>query len=253
MISNFPWKSAWIVGASTGIGAETARQLAASGVQVWVSARSVDKLEALAAEHDLIKPLPLDVADAEACVAAANSFEAMPDLILLNAAIYEPMGLRKFSAAEAMRQMQVNYGGVVHLLEPIFARLVPEHRGHVGIVASVNGYVGLPMSAGYGPTKAALHNLAESLYPELERAGVKISLINPGFVKSPLTDKNDIYMPQLQETDQAVRKMLKGLSKQRFEVIFPFPFAWIIRSLGRTPRGLLFWVTRKMIGGSKKG
>ena len=244
-MSKLPWATAWIIGASTGMGAEAAKQLAAAGIEVTASARSADKLEAMAKEYDTMRVLPLDMADPDQCQAAVASFETLPDLVILNAAIYEPMAVKNYNAAKANEMMAVNYGGVCNLLEHIMPVMTERKAGHIAIVASINGFVGLPISAAYGPTKAALHNLAESIEAELTLASVKLSVVNPGFIKTPLTAKNKFQMPQLLTADDAASRMIKGLAKQRYEVIFPYPFAGIVKLLGDLPRGVLFWMNRK--------
>ena len=246
------WATAWIVGASTGIGAEAAQKLAAEGVKVTISARSADKLTDLAAGNENIIALPLDMTDYESCKAAVESFETLPDLIILNAAIYEPMTVATFNAAKANHLMAVNYGGVVNLLDLILPKLTARESGHVAIVASINGFVGLPVGTAYGPTKAALHNLAEAMKPELDLYNVTISVVNPGFVKTPLTSGNKFKMPQLLEAGDAAARMIKGLRTGRYEVIFPYPFAGFVKLLGDLPRGVLFAFTRGMVSRPKK-
>ena len=244
-MTQLPWKSAWIVGASSGLGAAAATQLAAMGVHVTASARSADTLkEMAAASSGTITALPLDVSDLNACKEAVAQFDTLPDLIILNAAIYDPMAMANYDAGKANHIMAVNYGGVCNMLDPIMPELTKRGSGHLAIVASINGFVGLPVSAAYGPTKAALHNLAESLYPELRLAGVDLTVVNPGFIKTRLTAKNKFNMPQLMTAEYAAMRMIKGLAKKRFEVIFPFPFANIVKLLGDLPRGILFASTK---------
>lgn len=241
------WQHVWIIGASTGMGAELVKQLAEAGVTVTASARSADKLAAMADTYETVHALPLDVTDPAACLAAADSFDNMPDLVVFNAAIYKPMDVRNYNAERAREMMRVNYEGVINPLEPVMKAMVERKSGHIAIVGSVSGYFGLPMAAAYSPAKAALHNLAESLYPSLLKAGVAITIINPGFVKTRLTEVNKFAMPQLMEVEDAGRLMLKGLAKRKFEVIFPKPFAAIVKWLRHLPRFMAFGITKKMV------
>lgn len=241
------WQHVWVVGGSTGIGAELVRQLADAGVQVTVSARSAEKLDALAKELATVTALPLDVTDADACAEAVSGFATVPDLVIFNAAIYSPMDVANYSAEKAREMMRVNYEGVINPLDPVMKAMVARGAGHIAIVASVSGYFGLPMAAGYSPSKAALHNLAESLYPGLKKAGVAISIVNPGFVKTRLTERNKFAMPQLLEVEDAVRRILRGLERRRFEVIFPRPFAPMIKWLRNLPRSWVFAYTKKLV------
>lgn len=251
-----PWKTAWITGASSGIGRSLAMRLARRGVAVAVSARSRDGLESLAQEAGAaaarIVPVPLDVTDRDATqaalVSAIQTLGGLPDLAVLNAGTYEPMAAANFDAARFRVQMEVNLMGTVHALEALLPRYLAARRGHIAIVASVAGYRGLPRAAAYGPTKAALINLAESLKFDLDRAGVKLQLVDPGFVKTPLTDKNDFTMPFLMPVDRAVTAMIAGLRSGRFEINFPRRFTWQMRLLRILPYRLYFAIVRARSG-----
>ena len=249
-----PWKTAWITGASSGIGRALALALAREGVVVAASARSRGALEALATEagSGRILPTPLDVADRDAVKAAAEAairvLRGPPDLAVLNAGTYLPMTAAGFDAARFRTQVEVNLMGTVHMLEALLPAYLAARKGHIAIVSSVAGYRGLPTSAAYGATKAALSNLAESLKYDLDRAGVKLQLVNPGFVKTPLTDKNDFKMPFLMPVDKAVARMIAGLQTNRFEITFPRRFTWQMKLLRVLPYRLYFAVTRRRTG-----
>jgi len=251
-----PWKTAWITGASSGIGRALALTLARGGVAVAATARSRAGLESLAAEAGLgaarILPAPLDVTDRAAVKAAAEAairvFGGPPDLAVLNAGTYLPMMAADFDAARFRQHVEVNLMGTVHVLEALLPAYLAAGRGHIAIVSSVAGYRGLPTGAAYGATKAALINLAESLKYDLDRAGVKLQLVNPGFVKTPLTDKNDFKMPFLMPVDVAVARMIAGLQSGRFEITFPKRFTWQLKLLRLLPYRLYFGMTRRRTG-----
>src|SRR5262245_30172258 len=251
-----PWKTAWITGASSGIGRALALALARQGVAVAASARSRDALEMLASEagNDAarILPTPLDVTDRAAVKAAAEAvirvFRGPPDLAVLNAGTYLPMAADAFDAARFRAQVEVNLLGTVHMLEAILPAYLAARTGHIAIVSSIAGYRGLPTSAAYGATKAALINLAESLKYDLDRAGVKLQLVNPGFVKTPLTDKNEFKMPFLMPVETAVERMMAGLQSKRFEITFPRRFTWQLKLLRVLPYRLYFAITRGRTG-----
>jgi NAD(P)-dependent dehydrogenase (short-subunit alcohol dehydrogenase family) len=251
---SLPWKTAWITGASSGIGRALALALAREGVVVAASARSREALEALAAEagNGRILPTPLDVADRAAVTAAAEAairvFRGPPDLAVLNAGTYLPMSAEAFDAARFRTQVEVNLMGTVHMLESLLPAYLAANKGHIAIVSSVAGYRGLPTGAAYGATKAALNNLAESLKYDLDRAGVKLQLVNPGFVKTPLTDKNDFKMPFLMPVEKAVARMIAGLQTNRFEITFPRRFTWQLKLLRLLPYRLYFAITRRRTG-----
>lgn len=225
------WNSVWITGASQGIGRELALQLANQGVRVACSARSADVLEALHDVHERILPLPLDVTDAAATAQAVKDIERVQghlDLAVFNAGVYEPLpgGL---ADPEVFRQhMEVNYLGVVNGVMAVVPGMRQRHSGQVAIVGSVAGYRGLPQSAAYGPTKAALIHLAETLRLELRGSGVDIRLINPGFVNTRLTAKNDFHMPSMLTPEAAAECIVRGLQGRDFEIAFPRGFvAWL--------------------------
>jgi len=251
---SLPWKTAWITGASSGIGRALALALAREGVVVAASARSREALEALAAEagNGRILPTPLDVADRAAVTAAAEAavrvFRGPPDLAVLNAGTYLPMSADAFDAARFRTQVEVNLMGTVHMLEALLPAYLAAKKGHIAIVSSVAGYRGLPTGAAYGATKAALNNLAESLKYDLDRAGVKLQLVNPGFVKTPLTGKNDFKMPFLMPVEDAVARMIAGLRSSRFEITFPRRFTWQLKLLRLLPYRLYFAITRRRTG-----
>ena len=224
--------------------------LAAAGVTVSISARSEDALEALAQEHVRLAPYPLDVTDQkriEATVAAMGDAHGPIDLAVLNAGYWKLSEAENLAFEEFRRSMDVNYLGVAAALSPLITSMRACGQGHIAIVSSVAGYRGLPRSAYYGPTKAALINLCESLQPELAGYGIKLQVINPGFVSTPMTEENDFPMPFLIDTDEAVRQMLKGLVSRRFEIAFPWQFATILK-LGRMmPNRLYLWLIRKFV------
>ena len=247
MTQAMPWKVVWITGASTGIGREMALQLAARGVTVAASARSGEKLTSLGAN---IKPYPLDVTDRTAVLATIKSIEqdlGAIDLAVLAAGTYTPVEVENFSQAIFEMAMATNYLGVVNALAGLLPRMMSHRTGHVAWIASVAGYVGLPKAAAYGPSKAALINLAESLKPDLDMRGITVSVINPGFVETPLTAQNDFNMPVLMQAPEAARLSIEGLLKRRFEIAYPLRFVIIMKLARLLPYALFFRVIRAML------
>ncbi|WP_018954609.1 SDR family NAD(P)-dependent oxidoreductase [Thioalkalivibrio sulfidiphilus] len=242
---------AWLIGASSGIGAELARRLAEAGWQVALTARRAERLEALCqASPSQLYSFPGDVTDPEGLSALAARIEAElgpVELCILNAGDYEPMGLDDFDVNLFRRLMEVNYLGVVHGLAAVMPAMRARGRGQILITASLAGYRGLPRAAPYGATKAALISLAESLQPELAAEGVRLRVINPGFVKTPLTDKNRFEMPFLMTTEQAAEAIMKGLHKDAFEIRFPWRFALMMGLLRLLPNGLYLRIARRMV------
>lgn len=246
-------KVAWVTGAGKGIGRALALRLAADGWTVAASARTEKDLVSLeqAAPGGRIVGFPLDVTDmarADVTVAVIENRLGPLDLAILNAGTHEPTPAAGFSALAARRLIDTNLTGTVNCLAPVMARFMERRAGRIAVVASLAGYRGLPTAAAYGASKAGLINLCESLRPELDAAGVDLRLINPGFVRTPLTDRNEFPMPFLIEVDEAVDAIMRGLAGRTFEIAFPRRFALIMKLLRLLPDRLFFTVTRRMIG-----
>ncbi len=246
-------RSAWITGASSGIGRALALRLAAAGVPVIASARGADDLRELArdagARGGSIMPLPLDVTDRAAVAEAVGVIErtAPLGLAVLNAGTHAPLLARDFEVERLRKLVELNLLGTGNCLEAALPVMLARGEGHIAIVGSVAGYFGLPTSAGYGATKAGLINMAEALQPELKAAGIKLQIVNPGFVRTPLTDKNPFPMPFLMEPEEAAEAFYRGLRAKRFEIVFPRRLAYLLKFLRMLPYGLALTVTRRLV------
>ncbi len=242
----------WIVGASSGIGAALAKEYASTGYTVYASARSEEKLQALAAESTTlsgdIHALPCDITDNDSVLAAVTQIEsnAPIDKAVLSAGFYDPIGLDDIHLEHFTSTYDVNLHGVVRCLLALLPGMRQSNNGQIAIVSSVSGYTGLPRAAAYGSSKAALINLAESLQPECKAVGVDIRLISPGFVKSPLTDKNSFKMPFIIEPEDAARRIVRGLDGNGFEVHFPKRFTLWLKVLRLLPYALYLRLTAKL-------
>jgi len=248
------WQTVWCTGASKGIGRALVLQMAREGCRVIASARTESGLTALAAEAKNcggeVLPFPMDVTDEQSVERAVDIIEKSSgplDLVVLNAGTHIPVRAEAFSIKPFRDLVELNIMGVVHGLAAVLPRFIERRRGHVAIVASVAGYRGLPTAAAYGASKAALINKAESLKPELDRYGVHISVVNPGFVKTPLTDRNEFPMPFLIGADDAANRIVRGLRQGRFEIAFPRRFVWGLKVLRCLPYGLYFPLTRWLL------
>lgn len=251
-----PWKTVWITGASTGIGRELALRLARGGARVAVSARSADKLEAVAGEATGIVPVPFDVGDrGAAAVAAAHVIEELGglDLVVLNAGVWHPMRASAYDAGPVAHSMAVNYLGLANTLEHVIPHMIGRSRGYIALVASVAGYRGLPQAAAYAPTKAAVISLAEVLRLELARHGIVVSVINPGFVATPMTAVNDFPMPFMITAEDAAARIERGLRRGKFEVAFPWQLVAILKLLRLLPNGLYLRLAGRMTPGHAGG
>jgi NADP-dependent 3-hydroxy acid dehydrogenase YdfG len=251
-IRDWQGKRVWVVGASSGIGAAVARQLLTLGARVALSARSAGELERLAAQHHgAALAVPLDVTDAAAVAPALQriiSAWSGVDLVLLCAGSHQPVRAWELDAAEARKLVDVNLNGVINCLPAVVAQLLEQKSGGVAVVSSVAGYGGLPTALVYGATKAALINMAETLYLDLAPRGLGVYVINPGFVKTPLTDKNTFPMPALISAEEAAREIIAGLERGRFEIHFPRRFTLWLKLLRLLPYRWYFALVHKGTG-----
>lgn len=240
----------WITGAGSGIGRQLARQAANAGNRVTVSGRRADALAQTADGDANIAIAPLDVTDKKAVDAAIDEIERINgpiDIAVLNAALYQPMDVPDFDCAVVRRLFETNFMGVVNCLQPLLDRMARRGGGRILLVASVAGYRGLPKAAAYGPTKAALINLAESLRPSAAAAGIVLQIVNPGFVATPMTEQNRFPMPFLVTPERAARDILKGLKSDGFEIAFPWIFVMLMKLARVLPDRLYFALTKRML------
>ena len=243
---------AWITGAGKGIGREMARRLARDGWTVAASARTEEDLLSLRNECPAgrLHVYPLDIADrggTEAIVARMETDIGAIDLAVLNAGTHIPMSAGDFSVDTLRTLVETNLMGTANGLAALLPRFIERNRGQIAVVGSVAGYRGLPTSAGYGATKAALINMCEALKPELERHEVRLTLINPGFVKTPLTDRNAFPMPFLVPVEDAVEYFVRKLPSSSFEIAYPRRLAILMKVVRLLPDRLFFALTRRMI------
>jgi len=249
-IHDWRGQRAWLVGASTGIGRALAEHLHGLGAQVIVSARQQAALQDFVQQHPGSQALALDVTDARAVRAAAEAALAGGplDLVCYCAGYYKPMRATALDLPELLRHHEVNTVGALYLLDAVLPSLLARGRGHLSLVSSVAGYRGLPQSLAYGPTKAALISLAETLYLDLHPQGLGVSVINPGFVETPLTANNDFHMPALISPAQAAQAIVQGWSRGEFEIHFPKRFTRVLRLLRLLPYRLYFAAVRRATG-----
>ena len=249
-INDWRGKTVWLVGASTGIGRATAHKLHTLGAKVIVSARSQQALDAFAAEHPGSTVLPMDAADAASVDAAAQSVLGTGplDLVLYCAGYYKEMRATEFDLGQMLRHNQVNYVGALYVLSAVLPYFLARKAGHISLVSSVAGYRGLPQGLAYGPTKAALINLAETLHVDLKDSQIGVSLICPGFVETSLTAQNKFAMPGLIKPEKAAEEILRGWAKGEFEIHFPKRFTVFMKALALLPPALYFPVIRKFTG-----
>ncbi|WP_020178328.1 SDR family NAD(P)-dependent oxidoreductase [Methylopila sp. M107] len=250
-------KVAWVTGASSGIGRALALELAAAGVTVAATARRGDQLEALAAVASAgrVHAFPGDVTDADAMAATARDIvERLGpiDLIVLNAGVFIPVSAEQFDLAAFAKMFDVNLTGTANCLAAALPAMTARRSGRVVVVASVTGYGGLPSSAAYGATKAALINMAESLKFDLDKVGVTIQVANPGFVDTPATEKNAFKMPALMAVDEAARRIVRGIERGGFEITFPKRFTYVLKALRLLPYPLYFRLVAKATGWDRR-
>jgi len=250
-IGDWSAQRVWVIGASTGIGAALARALLARGARVGLSARTREPLDAMVAEAPAGRALalPLDVTDAATVASAHATLTAQwggIDVVLVVAGSYKPMRAWEIDLAVATGLFEVNVNGVFNVLATVVPDFLARNSGHIGIVSSVAGYSGLPQALVYGPTKAALINLAEVLYLDLAPRGIGVHVINPGFVRTPLTDGNEFSMPALISAEEAASRTLRGLERGEFETHYPKRFTRWLKILRVLPYPLYFPLVRRI-------
>ena len=236
---------AWITGASTGIGAAVAARLVQEGWTVAITARAAATLQALADRHPgKMLAAPGDVTDTAAMKAIVADIEGRAGrpvaLAMFNAGAWQEMGAADFDLAAFRTMVDVNLVGTANGLDAVMPGMIARGRGQIAIVASVAGYRGLPRAVAYGATKAALISMAESLEFDLKPRGVTVNIVNPGFVRTPMTDVNTFPMPFLLEVEDAAGRIVRGLRRGRFEICFPWQLALPLQILALLPHRLFY-------------
>ena len=243
-------KKIWITGASSGIGKALAIKFAKEGWQVAASARREKLLEELSHMNSNIFSFPLDVTDQK------NSFNTFHkilekfnniDLCIFSTGFYDPKTEKEINLEQIKNTMNINFFGTLNSIKAVEKYFKEKKDGHISIVSSVAGYRGLPNSTGYGPSKAALINLAESLYFDFKKFNVRVSLISPGFIKTPMTDKNKFKMPFIKSSEFAANKIYKGLiNSNAFEITFPKQLTIVMKILRILPYWKYLYLIKKL-------
>lgn len=233
-------KRYWLVGASEGLGAALAHKMSAAGVQLVLSARSEDQL------HDLAERLPgkaevvsVDVSDADSVKAAAEKVGEIDGVVQI-AGVYWPFGAKDWDADQATAMADINFTGAMRLIGAVVPKFVERDAGHIVLTGSLSGFRGLPGAAAYTSSKAGVMTLAESLYADLHKTNVRVQLVNPGFVKTRLTDKNDFNMPFIMEPEDAAREYFEHMNTDAFKRSFPTLFSWVFRGSQFLPDWLYY-------------
>jgi len=249
---------AWVTGASSGIGEALAIKLADTGWTVAITARNAEKLESLAHDYKGAGKLiaaPCDISnqhDIATLVANLQNKHGFIARAVFNAGIYEPVLAEDFDIELVHKTFRVNLDGTINCLALVMAEMTKRKSGQLVIVSSVTGYGGLPSSAAYGATKAALINLAESLKFDLDKQGVHIQVVNPGFVDTPATATNAFPMPFLVSADTAAERICAGMQSKAFEITFPKRFTYFLKAVNLLPYNLYFKAVAGFTGWKKR-
>ena len=243
-------KVIWITGASTGIGKALAIKFSQNGWKVAISARREALLNEIASENKNIFAFPFDVTDKEKCNSTFNLIKNKFDninLCVFSTGTWDPKKEKEIDVEQIENVMKINFFGTLNCIKSVESYFKTRGHGQISIVSSIAGYRGLPNSTGYGPSKSALNNLAESLYFDFKRHGVRVSLISPGFIKTPMTDKNDFKMPFLKSPEFAAEKIYNGLvNSKSFEIDFPKQLTITLKLLKILPIKLYFKIVERM-------
>ncbi len=238
-MSSFYGKTYWIVGASEGLGRAVAEGLARDGAHLILSARNADRLAEICAKLPNARFVPFDVTDLDA-VRRAVAEAGEIDGLVYNAGAYEPMRSADWDTEAVLAMTDVNYTGALRVLGETVPGFVRAGRGDITLIGSLSGYRGLPAAVGYAASKAALVSLAETMRFDLAGTGVTVRIVNPGFIKTRLTEKNDFKMPMLMTPEDAAERVIKAMSRRRFRTDFPAPFSWVVRLVDYLPDWLVY-------------
>jgi len=242
-------KVIWITGASSGIGKAVAIKFAQNGWIVAASARRENLLNELKKINENIHPFPLDVTDIDKCKLVAtniiNQFKNI-DICLFGTGMHDPKSEKKFNLEKIREIMEVNYFGTMNSINSIYNYFSEKKNGQISIISSVAGYRGLPAAGAYCASKAALTSFAESLNFDMQMKNVRISLVSPGFIKTPMTDQNNFPMPMIKSPEFAANRIYDGLTKKKvFEIHFPKAFTYFLKFLQILPNGIYFNLVSK--------
>ena len=243
-------KTAIITGASEGIGAAFSRLLIKKGWKVFGISRSSSKLKAMSkgfkSNEQSFKYFSCDVQDFKKLKSIAKEIEA-PDMLLLNAGIYSPVNASEINLDLYKKHININYLGVLNCYEAFLPGLIRKQNGHIIIMSSVSGWIGLPKAAAYGPTKAALRSFAQSARYDLNPKGIKVQLCSPGFVETQATSINDFYMPGLMNVNEAANLIFKHMGSNKFEFSFPLSFSLFMKIFSYLPDKISSYLIKKFI------
>tara|TARA_B100001741_G_scaffold269058_1_gene235953 strand:+ start:231 stop:986 length:756 start_codon:yes stop_codon:yes gene_type:complete len=243
-------KVIWITGASSGIGKALALKFADNGWQVAISARRENLLNEISESNENIKSFPLDVTDKVKCKEVFDQIKnhyGDIDICFFSTGTWNPKTEKDIDLEQIENVFKVNFFGTVNSIKAVEQHFKNKMDGIITIVSSIAGYRGLPNSTGYGPSKSALNNLAESLYFDFGRYNVRVCLVSPGFIKTPMTDKNDFKMPFLKTPEFAADEIYKGLiNKKIFEIHFPKELTLTLKLFSFFPSKLYFYLVKKL-------
>ena len=237
-------KNIWITGASSGIGKALAIKFANEGWQVAASARRESLLKELSNQYTNIQSFPLDVTDSDKCKSVfkdiIEKFENI-EICVFGTGIHDPKSEKKFNLEKIKKIMEVNFFGTMNSINSVYDYFGQRKVGQISIISSVAGYRGLPAAGAYCASKSALTSFTESLHFEMKRKNVRVSLISPGFIKTPMTDQNDFPMPMIKSPEFAADQIYNGLIKKSgFEIHFPKVFTFFMKFLRILPNIFYF-------------
>ncbi len=241
--------TAVVTGASEGIGAAFTKILIQNGWEVIGISRDKNKLNTLRQNIDnkeLFKPEPCDVSDFEKLKLISKENNPA-SLLFLNAGIYNPINASENNLEIYQKHIDVNYLGVINCYEAFLPKMLQKKKGHIIIMSSITGWIGLPKAAAYGPTKAALRSFAQSIRYDLNSKGIKVQLCSPGFVNTKATSINDFYMPGLMNVKEAASLIFKYMRTNKFEFSFPLSFSIFMKIFSYLPDKFSSYLIKKFI------
>ena len=249
-------KVVWITGASSGIGKSLALKFAKEGWNVAISARRENLLKEISESNEKIRSFPLEVTDKNKCKEVFQDIKSHYgdiDICFFSTGTWSPNQEKDIDLEQIENVFKVNFFGTLNCVKAVEEHFKNKKNGIITIVSSIAGYRGLPNTTGYGPSKSALISLAESLYFDFERHNVRVCLVSPGFIKTPMTDKNDFKMPFLKTPEFAAEKIYEGLvNKKSFEIHFPKELTLALKLFKILPSKIYFNLLKKLTKFQKK-
>ena len=243
-----------IIGGTFGIGYELSKIYLKKSKNLIILGRNDEKLNEISKEFSNsqtnVITKKLDVTSIEQCKQILTSIIdelGSLDLIIYSSGFYKPNNTFDVDLDLYRKTIEVNFMGLINVMSVILPFLKQQQKGHIAMISSLAGFFGLPNSSGYGPSKAAMMNYSESIYNDCKKNNIHVSIINPGFIKTRLTEQNKFKMPFLMSAEEAAKIIYNGLEKKKYDITFPFMMSLIFKTLRILPKPVFLFLIKFMV------